>query len=86
MISNEEKLIKQLNDAMNSSDIPNATTYYSIDKFNANFKSNSFNGIKILHLNILSLPYNFQQLHTLLADIDISFDIIGITETRIKTG
>ena len=33
-----------------------------------------------------SLPYNYEQLHTLLADIDISFDIIGITVTRLRTG
>ena len=32
-----------------------------------------------------SLPYNYEQLHTLLADIDISFDIIGITVTRLRT-
>ena len=50
------------------------------------FKSNSFNGTNLLHLNISSLPYNYEQLHTLLADIDINFDIIGITETRMRTG
>ena len=38
-LTNEEKLINQLNDAMNSSDIPNPSTYYSTDKFNECFKS-----------------------------------------------
>ena len=85
-LTNEEKLINQLNDAMNSSDLTNPSTYYSIDKFNKCFKSNLFNGTNLLHLNISSLPYNYEQLHTLLAEIDINFDIIGITETRLRTG
>ena len=71
---------------MNSSDLQNPSTYYSIHKFNESFKSNSFNGTKLLQLNISSLPYNYEQLHTLLADIDINFDIIGVTEARLRTG
>ena len=85
-LTNEEKLINQLNDAMNSSDLTNPSTYYSIDKFNKCFKSNLFNGTNLLHLNISSLPYNCEQLHTLLAEIDINFDKIGITETRLTAG
>ena len=72
----------QLNDAMNSSDLSNLITYYTIDKFNKNFMSNSFSGTDLLHLNISSLPYNYEQLHALLADIDI----IYITETILGTG
>ena len=82
-LTNEEKLINQLNNAMNSS---NPSTYYSIDKFSKCFQSNLFNGTKLLHLNISSLPYNYEQLHTLLVEININFDIIGITETRLRTG
>ena len=67
---------------MNSSDLSNLITYYTIDKFNKNFMSNSFSGTDLLHLNISSLPYNYEQLHTLLADIDI----IYITETILGTG
>ena len=33
-LTNEEKLINQLNDAMSSSDLPNLSTSYSTDKFN----------------------------------------------------
>ena len=79
-LTNEEKLINQLNNAMNSS---NPSTYYSIDKFSKCFQSNLFNGTKLLHLNISSLPYNYEQLHTLLAaEIDINFDK---TENRPKS-
>ena len=35
-------------------------------------------------MNISSLSYNFDQLHTLVSEINISFDVIGITETRLK--
>ena len=55
----------QLDDAMNSSDLSILITYYTIDKFNKNFMSNSFSGTDLLHLNKSSLPYNYEQLHTL---------------------
>ena len=32
--------MNQLNDAMNSSDLPNPSTYYSTDTFNENLKRN----------------------------------------------
>ena len=35
-------------------------------------------------LNICSLSKNFDQLHALLTELDIDFDVIGITETRIS--
>ena len=35
-------------------------------------------------MNISSLPYNLDQLDTLLSEINISFDVDGITETRLK--
>ena len=49
-------------------------------------KFNSFNGTNLLHLNISCLSYNYEQLHTLLAAIDINYDIADITETRLTTG
>ena len=35
-------------------------------------------------MNISSLCYNFDELHTLLARIKVKFNIIGITETRLN--
>ena len=35
-------------------------------------------------MNIPSLTYNFDQLHTLLSKININFDLIGITESWLK--
>ena len=35
-------------------------------------------------MNTLSLTYNFDQLHTLISEININFDLIGVTESRLK--
>ena len=37
------------------------------------------------HLNISSFPYHFPELPTLLATSEIELDIIGITESRLKS-
>ena len=50
------------------------------------FDTNVFNGFNTLHLNISSLPYNFDHLETLLITLKVKFDILGITESRLKTG
>ena len=38
----------------------------------------------LFHLNVASLPLNFDDLHTILAALNFEFDVIGITETRLK--
>ena len=48
--------------------------------------TNVFNALNTLHLNISSLPYNFDQLETLLTTLKVKFDILAITESRLKTG
>ena len=35
-------------------------------------------------MDISSLSYNFDQLYTLLSETNVSFDVIGITETRLE--
>ena len=37
-------------------------------------------------MNISSVTYNFDQLHTLLSEININFDFIGVTESQLKKG
>ena len=41
---------------------------------------------KTFHMNISSLTYNFDQLHTLLSEINIYFDLIGVAKSRLKKG
>ena len=43
------------------------------------------NNLNFFHLNISSLPCHFLELHTLLATSEIEPDIIGITESRLKS-
>ena len=38
----------------------------------------------MFHLNISSLPYHRSQFHSLLSKCKVDFDVIGITEPRIK--
>ena len=40
--------------------------------------------LKTFHLNISSLPYRCSELHGLLSNCRINFDIIGMTEFRLK--
>ena len=64
----------------------NSSSYYNFDQFNEMFDTNVFNGFNTLHLNISSFPYNFDQLETLLTTLKVKLDILGITESRLKTG
>ena len=77
----ENVLIDKLNDAVNESDLENSSQYFEVDELEKTFNSNNHNGTNFFHMNISSLSYNFDQLHTLLSEINISFDVIGITET-----
>ena len=49
-----------------------------------NEPENSNDSLHFLHLNISSLPYYFSELQTLLSSTKVNFDIIGISESRIK--
>ena len=53
---------------------------------NETFDPSVFNGLNLLHFNISSLSYNVDQLHTLLSNLKINFDILGITESWLWTG
>ena len=72
---NENTLLNKLSDAINDENIDNASSYFDESDFNKNFPKNLFDG---------SLCRNFDDLHTLLSEINLKFDIIGITETRLK--
>ena len=64
--------------------MPNSSTYFGIKEFNDAFESKMFTGLNLFQLNISFLTYNFDQLHTLLAGLDIKFSVLGITKTRRK--
>ena len=82
----EEILVDRLNEALNTTNMENFSSYYNFEQFNQMFDTNVFNGFNTLHLNISCLPYNVDQLETLSTTLKVKFDIVGITESRLKTG
>ena len=55
-----------------------------MDDFKKAFNSINHKGTNFFHMNIYSLSYNFDQLHTFLSEINISFDVIGIQKLELK--
>ena len=47
-----------------------------------NYKNKDF--LSLFHLNIAPLSKNKEELETILNMIDLKFDAIGITETKLK--
>ena len=54
-----------------------------VDVNSSNYK-NKKNTLSLFHLNIASLQKNKDELETVLSLIDLKFDIVGITETKLK--
>ena len=76
----ENVIIDKLNDVVSESGLENSSQYFEVDDFNKAFNTNNHKATNFFHINIFSLSYNFDQLHTLLSEVNISFDFIGITE------
>ena len=84
------QLIKNLNNLTDESSNDDANSLNVSNKYRdpeyfcslqGNIKSKS---LSIFHHNVCSLSKNFDQLHALLTELDIDFDFIGITESRIS--
>ena len=56
-------------------------SYVDIDNFDHKHSHHNFS---ILHLNIASLTLHKDELETVLSMLDFRFDVIGITETKLK--
>ena len=81
---NEQILIEKLNDALDKEDLENSLSYFHVNELNNNFSQNEFNGTNFLQMNISSICHNFDDLQTLLAKINLKFNVIGIRETRLN--
>ena len=67
----------------NELNLPNCK-YKDTDYFknlNKDFKKKA---LSFFHINVCSLTKNFDDYNILLSDLNVSFDILAITETRIK--
>ena len=76
----ENVLVDKFTDVVSESDFENSLQYFGIDDFKKAFNSNNHNGTNFSYEHIFSFIY-FDQLHTLQSEINISFDVIRITET-----
>ena len=86
-----KQLVNQFNnmssqtDDIHSVDPENTVSskYYDIDELQ-HLKINNSNSLSLFHINACSLSRNFDDLQHLLSCTNKIFDIIAITETRIK--
>ena len=63
----------------------NQCRYYSHDEFKAIENiTNDKSALSIMHLNISSLPYHFDELTEMLRDFNYCFNIIALTESKLK--
>ena len=58
--------------------------YYGVDEF-LNCQFNSDKNLPIMHLNIHSIQLHIDELKTLLVMLDHTFDVIAISESKLKT-
>ena len=78
-LSTENKtIINQLNKTDE-----NSVNYFTPSELNKHIEK-SKTTLSYFHMNISSLPYHIDGLKTLLASINIDFDIIAISESRLK--
>ena len=65
-------------------DLQNSSSFFHANELNNYFSENECNGTNFLHVNISSICRNFDDLQTLLAKINVSFNVIDISETRLN--
>ena len=58
--------------------------YYKIDELQQLKIANKEKSLSFFHINSCSLNKNFEELQNLLQSTNTQFDVIAITETRIK--
>ena len=81
-----ESIDKQVSSDSENSDVLTGTVnskYYNIKNFNA-AKFDKTSSLGLLHVNIASLNKHFDDLHELLCKLKFEFDVIGISEHKIR--
>ena len=83
----QAKIIDDLNNAMDNFDDDVEkfqSKYYTPDEFNIILNDIKNENLNIFHQNISSLSLHLNELITILINYEQTFDILGITETRIR--
>ena len=79
-----DQINMRIRDPTDSNFFEQDSLYYDLKEFNN--LNNKFNQFSLLHLNISSLQYHFEELNDLLETSNTKFSVIGITESRLKKG
>ena len=69
---------------LDKENLENSSSYFHVNELNNYLPENEFTGTNVLHMNISSICRNFDDLQTLLARINVKFNVIGITETKLN--
>ena len=81
-ILEKTQFLQQIKLGAESEQNVNITSYFNPNELKEPPDKENF--LKVFHLNISSLPYHCSELHSLLSECNIDFNVIGITESRIK--
>ncbi|KAJ8019474.1 hypothetical protein HOLleu_41089 [Holothuria leucospilota] len=63
---------------------PSSCQYFDVKTFNDHFQALPSDKLSLIHINSRSLQSNFNSLYSQMHGLDLSFDLIGITETWLK--
>ena len=79
-----QDLIDQLNEAMDDPSSETVSSKYCEPCELPSVLNNSKNCLFFLHLNICSLSFHIEELTTLISKHNLTFDIFGVSETKLR--
>ena len=78
-----QDLIDQLNEAMDDPSSETVSSKYCKPCELSSLLNNSKNCLSFFHLNISSLSFHIEELTTLISEHNLTFDIFGVSETKL---
>ena len=79
-----QDLIDQLNEAMDDPSSETVPSKYYKPCDISSLLNNSKNCLSFFHLNISSLSFHIEELTTLISEHNLTFDIFGVSETKLR--
>ena len=79
-----QDLIDQLNEAMDDPSSETISSKYYEPCELSSLLDNSKNGLSFFHLNISSLSFHTEELITFISEHNLTFDIFGVSETKLR--
>ena len=85
LTTKQQEIINALNQIADDPENIPTSKYYTPDEFNEKVTF-SAKDLLLLHLNISSLPYHYDELHNFLANMPTKPSIFVISESKLKKG